>query len=157
MMMRVHDERPMRLLVAAGLVWLDARHLLVGRRSPEAPHGPGRLELPGGKIEHGEAPAAALARELAEEWGSAAMTLRIGGIADVLHHVYPPPGPEVLLLVYHVQLPPDAPHDLSALGLVAHDGAQVLLFDRTALPVDDFLDADRELVARVRDGILSCP
>jgi len=23
-------------------------------------------------------------------------------VAEVLHHVYPPPGPEVLLVVYHV-------------------------------------------------------
>ena len=89
-----------RLLVAAGLVWLGPQRVLLQRRSDRAAHGAGRLEFPGGKVERGESPGAALHRELIEEWGPAATQLLVGPIAEVLHHVYPPPGPEVVLLVY---------------------------------------------------------
>src|SRR5690554_3349183 len=77
-----------RLLVVAGLVWLDPETLLVQRRPPTASHGAGMLELPGGKLERGEAPRAGLLRELQEEWGPAAAKLEVGPVADVLHHVY---------------------------------------------------------------------
>ncbi|MGC5614876.1 (deoxy)nucleoside triphosphate pyrophosphohydrolase [Georgenia sp. Z1491] len=59
-----------RLVVAAAIVDDDGGHPLVlcARRSaPE--HLAGRWELPGGKVEHGEEPAEALHRELAEELG----------------------------------------------------------------------------------------
>ena len=58
-----------RIVVGAALV--EAGRLLAARRSaPEELAG--RWELPGGKVEPGEAPEAALVRELREELGVAA-------------------------------------------------------------------------------------
>jgi 8-oxo-dGTP diphosphatase len=53
--------------VAVGLIRREG-HFLLGSRSPERTGG-GSWEFPGGKLETGEDPAAALARELAEEVG----------------------------------------------------------------------------------------
>lgn len=153
------ERRAGPLLVAAGLVWRPGGVLLVQRRRADADHGAGRWELPGGKLEPGEHPRRALARELEEEWGPAAAALRVGPVAEVLHHVYPSPGPEVLLMVYHVDAgalgAPDAP--LAALGLRPEPGVEIGAFPRDALPVDGFLAADRELLEAVRDGILLPP
>lgn len=148
------DRRASPLVVAAGLVWRPGDVLLVQRRRADAAHGAGHWELPGGKLEPGEHPRAALARELVEEWGPAAAALGVGPVADVLHHVYPPPGPEVLLVVYHVDAralgAADAP--LAALGLRPEPGVELGAFARAALPIDEFLAADRELLAAIRDG-----
>ena len=139
-----------RLIVVAGLVWLGPDRLLVQRRGADAAHGAGRLELPGGKVEPGEAPRPALTRELTEEWGPEARLLPISSVAEVLHHLYPPPGPEVLLVVYHV--------DASAWGerwpslVRAADGASVHAFDRTALPLSEFLAADRGFLTELAAG-----
>lgn len=146
------DGRP--LLVAAGLVWRPRSVVLVQRRRADAHHGAGRWELPGGKLERGEHPRDALARELEEEWGPAARDLPVGPVAEVLHHVYPQPGPEVLLIVYHVDASPlgraDAP--LAELGLRPEPGVEIGAFARARLPVREFLEADRGFVEAVRDG-----
>lgn len=139
-----------RLVVAAGLVCLG-RELLVQRRPATAAHGAGALELPGGKLEPGEGPRVALARELREEWGEGAAELEIGSVAEVLHHVYPPPGPEVILIVLRVdarcwakgrwrdRVEPEA-------------GVECLAFELDALPVEEFLAADRPFIAAIRAG-----
>jgi 8-oxo-dGTP diphosphatase len=56
--------------VAAGLILDDTGRLLACRR-PEGKHLGGKWEFPGGKVEDGESPAAALVRELEEELGIA--------------------------------------------------------------------------------------
>lgn len=151
-----HEPGP-RLVVAAGLVWLDARRLVVGRRPARSSHGAGCLELPGGKVERGEAPATALGRELHEEWGPAAAALRVDVIADVLHHVYPAPGPEVLLLVYHVDARALAAAPVDALPLRPEPGAEVLVLERDRLPLHEFLEADRAFVRRIMARELGPP
>ncbi|MBL8975499.1 MAG: NUDIX domain-containing protein [Myxococcales bacterium] len=139
-----------RLIVVAGLVWIGRDRLLFQRRPANASHGAGCLELPGGKVEPGEAPRAALTRELTEEWGPDARLLTPLAVAEVLHHVYPPPGPEVLLVVYHV--------DASAWGerwpalVRPADGASVHAFDREALPLAEFRAADRGFLAELAAG-----
>jgi 8-oxo-dGTP pyrophosphatase MutT (NUDIX family) len=113
------------------------------------------LELVGGKIAVGEAPPRALQRELIEEWGPRAAALVVGPIADVLHHIYPAGGPEVILCVYHV--------DARAWGtgyrsfVEPEPDAIVSAFAVGELPVDEFLAADRALVDRVRTKAIACP
>ncbi len=144
-----------RLLVVGALVWLGPSRVLVHRRSARARFGAGMIELPGGKVEPGEAPAAALARELVEEWGADARELVVGPVADVLHHVYPGDGPEVVLVVYHV--------DARAWGsrwrdrLVSEEGCEPLAFDVADLPVAEFLQADRDFAAALAAGRVCSP
>ncbi len=71
----MHDEQPVdndaprpRIDVAAGVLRDGDDRVLVTQRLPGR-HLEGRWEFPGGKIEDGEAPHRALARELAEELG----------------------------------------------------------------------------------------
>ncbi|MBC8066791.1 MAG: NUDIX domain-containing protein [Deltaproteobacteria bacterium] len=149
-------DRERRLLVVAGLVWLSPARLLVHRRAHAARFGAGMLELPGGKIEPGESPERALARELVEEWGPAAAQLTIGPIARVLHHDYPAPGPEVVLLVYHVDgraWPDDSWREHAH----AAGGEQLAAYDVGALPIAEFLPADRDVVDAIARGEHSSP
>lgn len=141
-------DESQRLLVVAALVWLDDTHLLVQRRPGSARFGAGMLELPGGKVERGEAPAVALARELVEEWGTRASELRVGGIVELLHHVYPAPGPEVVLAVYDVD--GRAWGDAWSQRIVLEHGAEACAFATHDLPIDQFLPADRDFIASIR-------
>jgi len=59
--------RPMLLVAAAALIDIDGRVLLAQR--PEGKSMAGMWEFPGGKVDAGETPEAALVRELAEELG----------------------------------------------------------------------------------------
>jgi 8-oxo-dGTP diphosphatase len=64
------DER----IVVVGAALIDGGRLLAARRSAP-PELAGRWELPGGKVEPGETPEAALVRELREELGVTAEVL----------------------------------------------------------------------------------
>ena len=146
------DGAQVRLWVAAALVWCEGR-LLLQRRAITAKHGAGKLEFPGGKIEPGESAESALARELIEEWGPAAAELEVGRIATVLHHVYPPPGPEVQLLLYSVDAPSWTPADWKS-RVRAEEGVILEDYPVSELPIEDFLEADQELVRALRAGTL---
>ena len=88
---------PRKLVVAA--LCSDARgRVLLTKRLAGQPMG-GLWELPGGKVEPGEPPSVALARELAEELGCACT---VGAVYDVVHHLYPLF--ELVLVVYRVEL-----------------------------------------------------
>ena len=126
------------VLVVAGLVGDGRGKVLLTRRRPDQPM-PDQWELPGGKMEPGEAPEAALVRELVEELGA---RVEVGPIWDVLFHQYPDRA--VLILVYACRL---LPGEIVRCVEVA-DLAWV-----TPSELDaglDVLPADRPLVDRLR-------
>jgi 8-oxo-dGTP diphosphatase len=73
-----------RKLVVAALVRDDAGRILLTQRRADQPM-PLLWEFPGGKVEPGEPPVEALAREISEELGCAAT---VGAIYDVVFHPY---------------------------------------------------------------------
>jgi 8-oxo-dGTP diphosphatase len=81
--------------VVAGFLKKDGK-ILVGQR-PENNSLPGQWEFPGGKIESGETPEAALARELNEELGIEA---EIGDLKLACSHSYGDVG--ILILFYEI-------------------------------------------------------
>ena len=121
--------------VVAAVLEKEGRYLITQRRADQAL--PLQWEFPGGKVEPGEAPAAALARELAEEIG---VTADVGRIWDVLFHAYP--AFDLVMLVYACRLAPGAEPravEVADLAWVAPD----------ALGGWDILPADRPLVERL--------
>ena len=73
-----------RLLVVAALIARRGRVLLSKRRADQS--FPLAWEFPGGKVEAGETPEEALAREIDEELGC---TVRVGSIVELIFHAYP--------------------------------------------------------------------
>lgn len=126
-----------RKLVVAGLIVGRDRRVLISQRRANQPL-PLQWELPGGKVEPGEAPVAALERELREELGAA---VDVGRIWEVLFHAYP--AFDLVLLVYACRLRRgEMPRavEVADLAWVATDD----------LPGPwDFLPADRPLIARL--------
>jgi mutator protein MutT len=103
-----------RKLVVAALCTDREGRVLLTRRRDEQPMG-GLWELPGGKVEQGEAPAVALARELDEELGCGC---EVGAVHEVVHHLYP--GFELVMIVYRVELRGlPAPREVAELAWVA--------------------------------------
>ena len=85
------------LVVVAAVALRDDRVMICQRR-PEAHNGV-KWEFPGGKLEPGESPEAALARELREELDVAA---EVGRVADAVYYRYP--DRDVLVLFYMCRL-----------------------------------------------------
>lgn len=86
---------PPWLVVVAGLAVRDGKILLTQRLPGK--HLAGYWEFPGGKLEPGESPEAALTRELAEEIG---VDARVGRLLDAVSHPYEKF--TLLMLLYHV-------------------------------------------------------
>ncbi|HTR49297.1 MAG TPA: (deoxy)nucleoside triphosphate pyrophosphohydrolase [Kofleriaceae bacterium] len=131
--------RSRKLVVAGLIIGDDGRVLIAQRRADQAL--PLQWEFPGGKVEPGEAPVAALARELGEELGVA---VEVGRVWDVLFHPYP--DFDLVMLVYACRIVAGEPRavEVAAVAWVAPG----------ELPAWDVLPADRPLVDRlVREGI----
>jgi 8-oxo-dGTP diphosphatase len=129
-----------RTLVAAGLVvGGDGRILITQRRADQALGL--QWEFPGGKVEPGEAPVAALVRELGEEVG---VTVAVGRIWDVLFHAYP--AFDLVMLVYVCRIVEGTPRAVEVADLAWVAPADLAGWD--------ILPADRPLVERLaRDGV----
>ncbi len=93
--------RQRKLVVAGLIVGDDGRVVITQRRADQAL--PLQWEFPGGKVEPGESPIAALERELVEEIDAVVV---VGRIWDVLFHPYP--DFDLVMLVYACRLAPDA-------------------------------------------------
>ncbi|HTJ45762.1 MAG TPA: (deoxy)nucleoside triphosphate pyrophosphohydrolase [Kofleriaceae bacterium] len=125
-----------RKLVVAGLCTRAGRVLITQRRADQAL--PLQWELPGGKIEAGESPEIALARELREEIG---VDVTVEKVWDVLFHAYP--DYDVLMLVYRCTISDgDEPRCVEVADLAWCTPAEL---DRY-----DILPADAPLIARLR-------
>ncbi|HWN69741.1 MAG TPA: (deoxy)nucleoside triphosphate pyrophosphohydrolase [Haliangium sp.] len=125
-----------RTLVVAGLITsADGQVLITQRRADQSM--PLGWEFPGGKIEAGERPEQALARELFEELGVRA---QVGRIWDVLFHPYETF--DLLMLVYHCRLAPEQEVQCRQV----HDAAWCRPGE---LARYDILVADRPLVERL--------
>jgi 8-oxo-dGTP diphosphatase len=138
----MQNARP-RKLVVAGLIVGDGRvasadHVLVSQRRADQSL-PLQWEFPGGKVEPGESPTAALVRELREELGVA---VQVGRIWDVLFHPYP--DFDLVMLVYRCTL--EAGQRPRAV-----DVAAVKWSEPAGLGHFDILPADLPLVARLRN------
>jgi len=93
------------LTVVAAVVERDGRVMLCQRKP--GVHNGLKWEFPGGKLEPGEGPEAALARELREELGVRAA---VGRVRDAVFYRYP--DRDVLVLFYGCRLEAEAPRAL---------------------------------------------
>jgi 8-oxo-dGTP diphosphatase len=123
------------VVVAAAVLIREGRVLLT--RRAEGQHLAGMWEFPGGKLEEGESPEAALYRECLEECG---IEIDVGEIIDVTHHRYPEK--EVLLLFYRCGL---RAGEVRNLQVSEHAWVTPEELDRYPLP-----PADVGVVAKIR-------
>jgi 8-oxo-dGTP diphosphatase len=131
---------PALRFVAAGLI-VRGDEVLIGQRRPEQPMAL-KWEFPGGKIEAGETPEQALARELDEELGIQAT---IGPPVTHIRHNYRHGGA--------VDLQFFAVHEFAGeiVGRIYHQVRWVRFEDLSGY---DFLAADRGLIRDLADGKL---
>ena len=128
-------SRKPELTVVAALILRDSKILVCQRRHDDSR--PLQWEFPGGKVEPGETPQEALARELREELGIEAT---IGRELFRTHHRYSEYGPELGLIFFQANVDRAAP-------------LQNLVFERfewadpSALPQYNFVQADEKFVA----------
>jgi 8-oxo-dGTP diphosphatase len=128
-------EAPM--IVVAAVISDETGKILLTRR-PEGSHMGGLWEFPGGKVEPGEAPPAALVRELEEELGLSAV---IG--KPLTFAVHEEAGLRILLLFYEAAMG-DAPPT----ALEGQEIAWVAPADLNSYPTPP---ADKELIDRLME------
>jgi len=128
--------RPRKLVVAA--LVREAGRILMSRRRPDQAM-PNLWEFPGGKVEPGEHPEAALVRELREELGC---SIEIERIEEVVFHAYD--DFDLYMLVYAARIVAGTPQAIEVASF-----AWVPLRE---LPSLDLLPADYPLARKLASG-----
>lgn len=118
--------------VVAGIISHGGK-ILIGQRKIRDWHG-GKWEFPGGKIEYGEEPSAALARELREELGIEA-TIGAELHRYAFHYDERPPVELIFFEVRHFSGVP-----------VNYEFEQILWEDSARLSAYDFLEGDKAII-----------
>jgi 8-oxo-dGTP diphosphatase len=126
-----------RKLVVAALVREEGRILMSRRRPDQAM--PDLWEFPGGKVEPGEHPEAALVRELREELGC---DIEVDGIHEVVFHAYP--DFDLYMLVYASRIVGVPPRAIQV--------AEIAWVEPARLPSLDLLPADYPLAQKLAAG-----
>src|SRR5579863_7340304 len=123
--------------VVAGVLELDAK-ILICRRRADQPH-PLKWEFPGGKLEAGESPVAALIRELREELG-----IESEPGSELMRYEFAYPGKPPILLIF-----------LSVTawrGDIENKIFETIRWERhEALSAYDFLEGDARFLAAFTD------
>lgn len=132
------------LTVVAALIESDGK-LLVCQRRRGARFGL-MWEFPGGKVDLGETPQAALARELREELGVEA---RIGPELYRTQHRYAEMKEPIKLIFFAARVDPEKVQNL--------DFEQIAWRQMHMLRELNFLPADRELIEKLASGSLRAP
>lgn len=125
------------LVVTAAVVRRDGRVMLCRRRP--GVHNALKWEFPGGKLEAGEGPEEALARELREELD---LRVSVGRVEDVIFYRYP--DRDVLLLFYDCRIVEGEPRPVDCSAIAWARPEELSGFD--------FAGADREYVRRNYPG-----
>lgn len=125
--------------VVAAIIERDGR-ILIGQRQPQQSH-PLQWEFPGGKVEPGESPEQALARELEEE-----LAIRNARGPEIARYEFTYPGKNPIELIFH--------------RVTSFEGApQNLIFrelrweTRAKLPEFDFVEGDRAFIQAFSEGV----
>lgn len=122
------------VVVSAGVLIEHGRVLLTQRKA--GAHLEGLWEFPGGKVEAGEDPRAALVRELREELG---IEVNVGEAVDVTFHRYDDAGKAVLLLFFEATRVPGSSEpralDVAAFRWVARADLGALTFPPADGPI----------------------
>jgi len=129
------------LTVVAALIESEGKLLVCQRRRG----GPFELrwEFPGGKVQPGETLEAALARELEEELG---VTAKVGREVYRTEHRYPEMKEPLELVFFAASAPLDQ--------IRSREFERVEWRTPEELPGLDFLEADRDLVAKLASGAI---
>ena len=128
-------EREYRTLEVVAALILDAQGRVLGTQCAPEKHG-GGWEFPGGKIEPGESPQAAISREILEELG---VQIRVGELLHTVEWDYP---------AFHLSMQCfDAQITNGVLQLREHTDFRWL--DAAALHSVDWLPADVALLPQV--------
>jgi 8-oxo-dGTP diphosphatase len=125
-----------RMLVVAALIRREGLLLISRRRTDQAM--PNLWEFPGGKVEAGESPQTALAREVREELGC---DVEVGRIDDVVFHPYP--AFDLYMLVYACRLVRGEPGPVAV--------AEIAWITPAQLPTIELLPADLPLARRLAE------
>jgi mutator protein MutT len=130
----VHKRGPVFIMttVVAAVIERDGC-ILIAQRKRSGQH-PLKWEFPGGKTEAGEAPEAAVVRELGEE-----LAIRARVDREIKRYEYQYPGrPPILLIFYRVTEFTGEPKNL--------DFEQIVWVARASLGDYDFLEGDTEFI-----------